>query len=139
MVTHELVTGLETKYPASMSTTIMTNMLRDQLGFKGVIMTDDMTMGAITKRYDIQTAAVKSVEAGADVVMIAYHTDEQINAFNALKQAVLEGTIPEQRIDDSVYRIMELKQKYKLSDKQIGYPNISSLNKKIEKFTNALK
>jgi beta-N-acetylhexosaminidase len=139
MVTHLLVTGLETKYPASMSTTIMTNMLRDQLGFKGVIMTDDMTMGAITKRYDIQTAAVKSVEAGADVVMVAFHKDEQINAFNALKQAVLKGTLSEQRIDDSVYRIMELKQKYKLSDKQIGYPNISSLNNNIEKILNSLK
>lgn len=139
MVTHELVTGLETKYPASMSTTIMTNMLRDHLGFKGVIMTDDMTMGAITKGYDIQTAAVKSVEAGADVVMVAFHKDEQINAFNALKQAVLKGTISKQRIDDSVYQIMVLKQKYKLSDKQISYPNISSLNNHIEKILNGLK
>jgi beta-N-acetylhexosaminidase len=139
MVTHELVTGLETKYPASMSTTIMTDMLRDQLGFNGVIMTDDMTMGAITKRYDIQTAVVKSVEAGADVVMVAFHKDEQTNAFKALKQAVAKGTISENRIDDSVYRIMELKQKYKLSDKQIGYPNIAALNNKIEKIINGLK
>jgi beta-N-acetylhexosaminidase len=139
MVTHELVTGLETKYPASMSTTIMTNMLRGQLGFTGVIMTDDMTMGAITKRYDIQTAAVTSVEAGADVVMVAFHKDDQVNAFQALKQAVIEGTISEQRIDDSVYRIMELKQKYKLSDKPIDYPDISSLNNKIEKIRNELK
>ncbi|TJY40904.1 DUF4309 domain-containing protein [Cohnella pontilimi] len=139
MVTHELVKGLETKYPASMSSTIMTNMLRDQLNFKGVIMTDDMTMGAIAKRYDIQTAAVKSVEAGADVVMISFHKDEQINAFHALKQAVVKGTISEQRIDDSVYRIMKLKQKYKLSDKRIGYPNIASLNNDIEKIINGLK
>jgi beta-N-acetylhexosaminidase len=139
MVTHELVAGLETTYPASMSTTIMTNMLRDQLGFKGVIMTDDMTMGAITKRYGLQTAAVTSVQAGADVVMISFHKDEQTNAFHALKQAVVKGTLSEQRIDDSVYRIMELKQKYKLSDKQIGYPDISSINNNIEKIINRVR
>lgn len=136
MVTHLLVPRLNTKYPASMSPIIMTNMLRDKLDFKGVIMTDDMTMGAIAKYYNIQTAAVKAVEAGADVVMIAFHKDEQIKAYNALKQAVINGTISEQRIDNSVYRIMELKQKYHLSNNQIDYPNISSLNNDIEKILN---
>jgi beta-N-acetylhexosaminidase len=139
MVTHVLVTGLEMKNPASMSTTIMTSILRDHLGFKGVIMTDDMTMGAITKCYDIQSAVVKSVEAGSDVVMVSFHKDEQTNAFHALKQAVLNGALSEQRIDDSVYRIKELKQRYKLSDKPISYPNISSLNKEIEKILNQLR
>jgi beta-N-acetylhexosaminidase len=65
--------------------------------------------------------------------MISFEKDEQINAFHALKQAIVKGTISEQRIGDSVYRIMKLKQKYKLSDKRIGYPNIPSLNNNIEK------
>jgi beta-N-acetylhexosaminidase len=139
MVTHELVTGLEMTYPASMSTTMMTGMLREHLGFQGVIITDDLTMGAIANRYDIETAAVKSVEAGADIVMVSFQIEKQRGAFQAIKQAVVNGTISEQRIDDSVSRIMKLKQKYKLSDEPIGYPNLSSLNNKIEKMRNELK
>jgi beta-N-acetylhexosaminidase len=96
-------------------------------------------MGAIEKRYDIETAAVKSVEAGADIVMVAFQQEKQINAFHALKQAVANGTITEQRIDDSVNRIMKLKQKFKLSDEPIGYPNATSINNKIEKMKDELR
>ncbi|QHS23325.1 DUF4309 domain-containing protein [Virgibacillus sp. MSP4-1] len=135
MVTHMLTPALNAKYPSSMSSRIITNMLRGELDFNGLIITDDMTMGAIENNYSIDRAAVESVKAGADVVMAAYHKDQQIAILNALKRAVKNGEISEQRIDNSVFRIMKIKEKYHLSNNQISIPDISSLNKKIKKIT----
>jgi beta-N-acetylhexosaminidase len=132
MVTHLLVPKLDTTYPASMSQKIITGQLRNNLGFKGVIITDDMTMGAIEKNYSIQTAALKAVEAGADIVLVAYHEGQQESAIAAIKAAVENGTISEDRIDDSVYRIIQLKQKYNLSDQSIKNPDIGALNEEIQ-------
>jgi len=139
MVTHMLAPALDATYPASMSPMIITTMLREELDFNGLIMTDDMTMGAIVKNYSIATAAVKSVIAGADVVMVAYQSDQQKAAIDALKQAVQNGEISEQRIDDSVYRIMKIKENYQLSNNPINIPDISSLNNEIKKITDELK
>ncbi|MFQ3546055.1 glycoside hydrolase family 3 N-terminal domain-containing protein [Halobacillus rhizosphaerae] len=139
MVTHMLVPSLGTKFPSSMSPVIITDMLRKDLNFNGLVMTDDLTMGAIEKHYSIKTAAVQSVKAGADVVMVAFHENQQKGAISALKQAVKEGKLSEERIDDSVYRILKIKQKYKLSNQQLNNPDISSLNRKIKKIKQSIK
>ncbi len=138
IVTHVLVPKLKTSYPGSMSPIIINDMLRGKLNFHGVVMTDDMTMGAIENHYKIETAAVKSVQAGADIVMVAFHQKQQEAAFLALKHAVEQGSISKTRIDDSVYRIMQLKQKYKLSDQTRSQPDIHSLNKSIHSLTDRL-
>ena len=133
MVTHLLVPKLDDTYPSSMSQKIITGQLRNNLGFQGVIITDDMTMGAIEKNYDIQTAALKAIEAGADIVLVAFHQDQQESAMAAIKTAVKEGTISENQIDDSVYRIIQLKQKYNLSGQLIKNPDIEKLNTNIQR------
>jgi beta-N-acetylhexosaminidase len=94
-------------------------------------MTDDMTMGAIENHYDIKTAAVQAVAAGADIVMVAFHQDQQLAAIQAIKQAVESGTITADRIDDSVYRIIQLKEKYNISDQPIKEPDVTQLNEQI--------
>lgn len=129
MVTHLLVPQLKTVYPASMSHKIITDMLRTKLGYQGVVMTDDMTMGAIENHYNIKTAAVRAVQAGADIVMVAFDQNQQEDAYQALKQAVTDGTISKTRIDDSIYRIVQLKQKYNFSDHAVVAPDISQINK----------
>lgn len=132
MVGHILLPQLDETYPASMSEAIITDLLRKQLGYKGVIMTDDMTMKAITNHYGQSQAAVHSIKAGSDVVLIAHDPAKTSAAIDALKAAVASNEITEQRIDESVLRIIQLKRKYQLEDKSTKHVDIEQLNEKIE-------
>ena len=81
-------------------------MLRDELGFHGVIITDAMDMGAITEKYDADEAAVNAIKAGVDIVLMTTDLEE---AYEAVYKAVENGTITEEQINKSVQRIMEVK------------------------------
>lgn len=133
MVAHILLPKIDPKYPSSMSKKIITDTLRGDLSFGGVVITDDMTMGAITKNYNIGDAAVTSVNAGSDIVLVCHGYDEEVSVIDALKKAVQDGTISEERIDQSVYRILKLKQKYGISDKTVKSIDTAGLNSKISK------
>ncbi|OWR27379.1 beta-N-acetylhexosaminidase [Saccharibacillus sp. O23] len=112
MIAHILLPKLDGKYPSSMSKAVITDLLRGKLGFEGVVMTDDMTMGAIAENYGLGDAAVRSVQAGSDIVLVAHGADNAIETIRAIKKAVESGQISEQRIDESAARIVALKQKY---------------------------
>ena len=115
MVAHLAVPALDgTGAPASISKPVITDLLRGSMGFKGVVITDDMEMGAITDNYAIGDAAVASVMAGADIVMVAHTQGSQVEAYDALLAAVKAGKIKEADIDKSVVRIVEMKKKYRL-------------------------
>ncbi len=88
--------------PATLSKTLLTEKLRKELGFKGVIITDAMEMGAISKNYTSGEAAVKAIKAGADIILIPQN---YVNAFEGVLAAVKSGEISEQRIDESIMRI----------------------------------
>ncbi len=91
--------------PATLSPT-MVGILRNNLGFKGLIITDAMNMGAIVKQYTSAQAAVMAVQAGIDVILMPKNLQE---AANGVIQAVRNGTISEARINDSVLRILQTK------------------------------
>lgn len=112
MIAHILLPKLDEKYPSSMSKAVITDLLRGKLGFEGVVMTDDMTMGAIAENYGLGDAAVRSVQAGSDIVLVAHGADDAIETIQAIKKAVKSGQISQQRIDESAARILALKQKY---------------------------
>lgn len=116
-----------------MSEKIITGILRKQLDFNGVVMTDDMTMRAITNNFNIGQAAVTSVKAGSDIILVAHDYDNVLTTINALKKAVEQGKISEDRIDQSVARIIKLKQKYKIKDDEIQVIHIDKLNQAIKK------
>ena len=116
MVAHILLPQLDNSYPASMSTPIITDLLRHDLGFNGLVITDDMTMKAITNHYGIGEAAVQSIKAGSDIVLVAHHPKQTIAVIEALKVAVTANEITVQRIDESVARVIKLKEKYKLAN-----------------------
>lgn len=137
MVAHILLSKIDSGNPASLSKTIITGILREDLGFDGVVITDDMTMGAIANGYDIGAAAVKSVNAGSDIILIGHFLEKETAVITALKNAAEAGAIPADRIDESVYRILKLKQKYNLSDKAIASVDIKSINTKINNVLNA--
>lgn len=107
MVSHISISRVtESTEPASVSSLVMKEMLRTEMGFEGIILTDAMNMKAITDLYDAGEAAVKSIKAGVDIVVMP---DELGKAFKAVKKAVENGKISEKTINDSVERILQLK------------------------------
>lgn len=99
------------KLPASLSKTLLTDKLRGELGYNGVIITDALGMGAIANNYSTAEAVVKVINAGADIILMP---TSLASGYSALYYAVENGDIPESRIDESVGRILTLKDKYGL-------------------------
>lgn len=132
MVSHILINKIDATYPASMSKAVITDILRKSLNFSGVVITDDMTMGAIIKNYDIGDAAVKSINAGSDIALVCHGYDNELKVINSIKAALSSNVLQESRIDESVYRILKLKEKHNINNKVIGPVNVSKLNEKIE-------
>jgi beta-N-acetylhexosaminidase len=89
--------------PATMSHAILTGVLRDELGFKGLVVTDALDMGGATATYPPNVAPVKAILAGADQLLVPPQMD---TAYGAVLDAVRDGTISKKRLDDSVYRVL---------------------------------
>ena len=115
MTAHVFNTQLDPTYPATLSPATITGILRDELGFDGVVITDDMNMQAITGQYGFEQAAVLAVQAGADLLAygnnLNYDPDVAQRAIAALAAAVQQGQLTEDRIAQSHHRILALKQK----------------------------
>lgn len=112
MVSHITAVNVTSdKLPTSMSETMITGKLRNELGYDGVIITDAMAMGAVADNYTSAEAAVTAVKAGVDIVLMPQNLDE---AFNGVMNAVTDGEISMERLDESVLRILKMKAKYKL-------------------------
>lgn len=139
MVAHILYPQLDPDKPASLSKAVIGDLLRGDMGFDGVVITDDLTMGAIVKNYTLAAAAVDSVQAGSDILLVAHGYDNEASVRGALLKSVKSGAIPEARIDESVRRILALKDKYKLNDHSVDVPNLSSLNKEIKAWKQSLQ
>lgn len=112
MVSHILLDKIDKQNPSSMSETVVTDILREQLGFDGVVITDDMEMGAITENFTIEDACVQSIIAGCDIVLIGSGNESIYNTIQAIKDSILNGKITEERINESVVRIIKLKNEY---------------------------
>lgn len=133
MVGHILLPKIDSTYPASISERIITDVLREQLGYEGIIITDDMTMKAILNNLEIGESAVSAVKSGNDIVLVAHNYANVKKAIDSIIKAIEDGEITEQRIDESVKRILSIKKKYNLSNKQIDGVNIEELNQSINK------
>ena len=92
--------------PATLSPVLITDILRGQLGFKGIVVTDGMTMQGVTDHYSAAEAAVKSIEAGADAILVPA---DLAAAYEGVLRTVKSGRLSEQRIDESVRRILSAK------------------------------
>jgi beta-N-acetylhexosaminidase len=136
MVAHILLPQLDKTNPGTMSKAVQTDLLRKQLGFTGVIITDDMTMGAITEHFDIGKAAVESVKAGSDIILVGHDDNNVVKIISSLKTAVQNGEISEQRLNESIERIIQLKRKYSINDTKAGNPNINEINHSINSLLN---
>ncbi|MEC0242376.1 beta-N-acetylhexosaminidase [Paenibacillus dokdonensis] len=128
MIAHLLMPKIDPDHPASFSKKVITDLLRNELGFQGVVISDDMTMGAIEENYDIGKASVSAILAGGNIILVGHDYDKEKIAIHALKNAVNDGTISEDVLNNRVYAILKLKHSYGLSDKSAAGPDVQSIN-----------
>lgn len=130
MTTHIYMPQLEPEkgVPATLSNAIVTGVLRNELGFKGVVVTDAMTMGGISKYFTPADATLRAVKAGVDVLLFVPSVE---TTFNTIKNAVQKGDIPQSRIDESVRRILRLKADLDLENPKNRFTNVSDLMEKV--------
>lgn len=110
MVSHILIKEIDDKYPATLSYTMINDILRNDMKFENIVITDDMLMKAITDYISIEAASVKSIKAGADIILIGSDINKTKSVIERIKLAVTNNEISEERIDKSVYRILKQKE-----------------------------
>ena len=108
MIGHLFVPSLDEEHPASLSYPIVTGLLREKLGFRGVIITDNLRMGALNN-YNEAEKAVMALQAGCDILLGLTDMD---GVLEGLQDAIDRGVLPQSRIDESVMRILSLKLTY---------------------------
>jgi beta-N-acetylhexosaminidase len=113
MMGHLVYPAVDPERPASLSPAAVW-LLRDELGFDGVIVTDDLIMEGARRGGSIAGTALRAVEAGVDLLIISGPPEEQVAAYEAVVAAVESGEIPRERIDASVERIERVKDRYQL-------------------------
>lgn len=109
MVTHVIYPAIDPKMPASISKPIIQGLLRDQLGYKGIVITDDLDMGAISKYYSYDQLGYAVLNAGADILLVCHEYDHELEIYNGIIHAVKTGKISEERINQSVRRVLTYK------------------------------
>ncbi len=114
MVSHIILDKIDNSNPSSLSKKIITDILRNDLGFNKIVMTDDMNMGAITNNMSVEKASIESIKAGSDIILIGNGVETVKSVIEEIKLAVDNNEISEERINESVYRILKLKEKYKI-------------------------
>jgi beta-N-acetylhexosaminidase len=114
MTAHVLYKALDDQLPATLSSAVITNLLREDFQYNGVVLTDDLEMHAIVDHYGVGDAGVRAVLAGCDVLLICKDREREVSAFEAIEQAVASGTISMERLNQSVARIQRVKQRFVL-------------------------
>ena len=109
MVSHAIYPQIDPDHPASLSKAIITDWLRKDMGYNGVVITDDMDMGALAKHYTFGDMAVQSILAGSDILLVCHEYEHMQAAYNGLMKAVKDGRISKERLDESVKRILLMK------------------------------
>lgn len=109
MVSHAMYPQIDPDHPSSLSKAIITDWLRKDMGYNGVVVTDDMDMGALAKHYTFGDMAVQSILAGSDILLVCHEYEHMQEAYNGLMKAVKDGSISKERLDESVKRILLMK------------------------------
>lgn len=109
MVSHAMYPQIDPDHPSSLSKAIITDWLRKDMGYNGVVVTDDMDMGALAKHYTFGDMAVQSILAGSDILLVCHEYEHMQETYNGLMKAVKDGRISKERLDESVKRILLMK------------------------------
>ena len=109
MTSHAIYPVIEPEIPATLSRKALTGILRNGLGFKGLVITDDLEMGAIDKKWGAAEGALLSFEAGADILLICKDQEKVLEGMKTLKNRLIDGSIPLERLRLSEKRIQAVK------------------------------
>ncbi len=112
MTSHAIYPALDPGYPGTLSNKIVTGLLRKKVGFEGLTITDDLEMGAIKKGWGVAKGAVAAFEAGSDLLLICEDQEEVLAGMKALRDSLLRGEVPLERLHQSVRRIMGAKARF---------------------------
>jgi beta-N-acetylhexosaminidase len=112
MTAHVVFEALEPQVPATMSRRVLVELLRQELEFTGVLVSDDLEMKAIAKHYSVERAVVDGVNASVDLFLVCHHEDVQRRAIGALADAVRDGRVSEQRLDEALGRLAALARRF---------------------------
>jgi beta-N-acetylhexosaminidase len=131
MTAHVLYPALDPELPATLSSTIIGGLLRDALGFQGVVVTDDLEMGAIVRHFTIEHAVLAALNAGSDLLLVCHSLDRAVAARDACERALRDGTLSSQRVEQARQRLLALKHKHQAqhpgSVRPIGAPEHQQL------------
>ena len=116
MTAHIVFGALDPDHPATMSQAVLEGLLRQRMGFQGVILTDCLEMNAVSMSPGTPRAAVLALKAGADLLLISHTWELQEEALRQVVEAVQRGEVPESRLDEAVFRVLSLK-------RSLGIPN----------------
>ena len=116
MTSHVFNAHLDPDYPATLSRNTLTGLLRQQIGFNGVIISDDMMMKAIWDNWSLEEAIFHAIDAGVDILTFSnnqgeYNPEISIQAVNIIEQLVKEGKISKERIHESYMRIQKIQKR----------------------------
>jgi beta-N-acetylhexosaminidase len=112
MLSHILYKKIDPVWPASMSSIIAKELLRDLMGYDGIIMTDDLDMGAVVKHYDIITAIRRILSAEIDIILICHKGPDIEKGFNEILRNITDSQEMKEKGEASLKRILKLKQRY---------------------------
>jgi beta-N-acetylhexosaminidase len=132
MTAHVSYPALDDRWPATLSSVIIGTLLRDELCFDGLIITDDMEMGAIVQNYDPVEASVRAVAAGCDVLLLCGSDHSlHVSIIEGIIHAVEDGSLSEKRVEDALSRQRRMKEKFLSEDLLWRPPSASELNEVI--------
>lgn len=128
MTAHIIFPELEPEeVPATMSRRIITGLLRDRLGYDGLVVTDCMEMAAIATYYGTARGAVAALQAGADIVLVSHTAETAKEAVRAVEEAVRRGSISEDELRKSTERLLRIKTEYQIGEEVTAYDNAGDL------------
>ena len=131
MTAHILYKQIDDRFPHLFRLKLLKGILRDELKYKGLVITDCFEMDAISRAFSLSEASVFAVNAGADMVMVSHSFGKQLTARNGILNAVKTGEISKETIDKALNRILTIKEKYgKKVIKKINYEKNQALAKK---------
>lgn len=109
MTAHTIFPAYDEEYPATLSKKILTDLLRGEMGFKGIIVSDAIGMAAILKKWPLPLACAMAIKAGVDTILLKADDESRAQCLFGIKSAVEDGSLPEERVDDAVRRLLTRK------------------------------
>jgi len=109
MTGHSVYPAYDDKYPTTLSERLLTGLLRKELGFDGVIVSDAIGMAAILKKWPLPIACAMAIKAGVDTILLKADDESRTQCLFGIKRAVEKGELPEERLNDAVRRLLNMK------------------------------